>query len=72
MNLSHGWSDHEMTLMPESVIEEVGERLDVESMSSDKFYEAIEPRAVTVYRCPQYKRLHLEEGKNQFTVYVVE
>lgn len=72
MNLSHGWSDHEMTLIPESVIEQVAERLDVESMSSEQFYEAIEITAITVYRCPQCQRLHLEEGANSFTTYAVE
>lgn len=72
MNLSHGWSDHEMTLMPESVIEQVAERMDVEPMSSEQFYEAIEITAMTVYRCPQCRRLHLEEGENSFTTYAVE
>ncbi|MBC3437231.1 hypothetical protein HU735_17585 [Pseudomonas sp. BW16M2] len=72
MNLSQGWSDHEMTLMPESVIERVAERLEVGPMSSEQFYEAIEVTAMTVYRCPQCKRLYLEEGKNSFTAYAVE
>lgn len=61
-----------MTLMPESVIERVAERLDVGSMSSEEFYEAIEVTAMTLYRCPRCKRLYLEEGKNSFTTYAVE
>lgn len=72
MNLSRGWSDHELTLVPESVIEQVAERLEVESMSSEQFCEAIDSAAMTVYRCPQCKRLYVREGKSGFTAYALE
>lgn len=41
-------------------------------LSSDQRYEALDERAITVYRCPNCRRLHLEEGQNKFTTYVVE
>lgn len=73
MNLSQGWSDYELTLIPESAIERLGERLDNGGeLSSDQLYEALDERAITVYRCPNCRRLHLEEQKNKFTTYVVE
>jgi hypothetical protein len=73
MNLSEGWSDYELTLIPESVIERLGGRLDNGgALSSDQLYEAIDEKAITVYRCPNCRRLHLEEKQNKFTTYVVE
>lgn len=73
MTLSQGWSDYELTLIPESVIEVVGGRIDSEDkLSSDQFYEAVNEASITVYRCPKCKRLHLEERPNLFTIYVVE
>lgn len=73
MSLSQGWSDYELTLIPESAIERLGERLDNGGeLSSDQLYEALDERAITVYRCPNCRRLHLEEQKNKFTTYVVE
>lgn len=73
MNLSQGWSDYELTLVPESTIEEVGGRLDDGSgLSSDQFYELLDKKSITVYRCPKCRRLHLEEELNRFTTYVVE
>lgn len=73
MNLSQGWSGYELTLVPESIIEGLGERLDGgDSLSSDQFYEALDENSITVYRCPKCKRIHLEEEPNRFTTYVVE
>ncbi|SMQ05285.1 hypothetical protein SAMN04488482_0359 [Pseudomonas chlororaphis] len=63
MNLSQEWSDYELTLISESTIERMGERLDNGGeLSSDQRYEALDERAITVYRCPNCRRLHLEEG----------
>ncbi|CAH0251111.1 hypothetical protein SRABI06_03142 [Pseudomonas brassicacearum] len=73
MNLSQGWSGYELTLIPESTIEGLGDRLDSEGkLSSDQLYEAIDEKAITVYRCPKCRRLHLEEEPNKFTTYIVE
>lgn len=73
MNLSQGWSDYELTLIPESTIENMGDRLDSgDKFPSDKFYEILDEKSITVYRCPSCKRLHLEEEPNKFTTYVVE
>lgn len=73
MNLSQGWSDYELSLIPESVVERLGERLDDgDQLSSAQLYEALDERAITVYRCPSCRRLHLEEGGGRFTTYVVE
>lgn len=73
MNLSQGWSGYELTLIPESTIEALGDRLDSEDkLSSDQLYEALDEKAITVYRCPKCRRLHLEEEPNKFTTYVAE
>lgn len=73
MNLSQGWSDYELTLIPESTIEKIGDRLDGGAeLSSEQLYEVIDEKAITVYRCPSCRRLHLEEEPNKFTTYVVE
>lgn len=73
MNLSEGWSDYELTLISESTIEEIGDRLDsgVE-LSAEQLYEVIDKNSITVYRCPSCRRLHLEEEPNKFTTYVAE
>ena len=73
INLSQGWSTDELTLVPEAVIETVGDKLDeVKGLSSEQFYEIIGKQAVTVYRCPKCRRLHLEEGFNKFLIYAIE
>lgn len=73
MELSQGWSDYELTLIPESAIESLGDRLDSgNGLSSDQLYEALNEKAVTVYRCPSCGRLHLEDEPNKFITYVVE
>lgn len=73
MSFSQGWSGCELTLIPESAIESLGGRLDSkEVLSSDQLYKAIDGKAVTVYRCPKCRRLHLEEEPNKFTSYIVE
>lgn len=73
MNLSQGWSDYELILISESTIESLGDRLDSEDkLSSDQLYEALDEKAITVYRCPKCRRLHLEEEPNKFTTYIVE
>lgn len=73
MNLSHGWSDFELTLVPESTIENVADRLDSgNKVSSSEFYELMDKNSTTVYRCPNCMRLHLENERNKFTRYVIE
>ncbi|OCT25191.1 hypothetical protein A6E19_07035 [Pseudomonas putida] len=62
-----------MTLIPESTIESLGDRLDSEdTLSSEQLYETLDEEAVTVYRCPKCRRLHLEEERNKFTIYIAE
>lgn len=73
MNLSHDWSSYELSLVPESVIEELGDRLNRGDVpSSENFYEVPNGVSTTVYRCPQCNRLHLEEESNRFITYIVE
>lgn len=73
MNLSKGWSDYELALVPESIIGKIGDSLDSGAeLSSEQLYEAIDEKAVTVYQCPNCRRLHLEEETNKFITYVVE
>lgn len=73
MNISQGWSDCELTLVAESVIDDLGKKLDSGSgLSSEQLYETLDEKAITVYRYPNCGRLHLEEEQNKFTTYAAE
>jgi rubredoxin len=75
INLSQGWSDCELALLPESKIEEIGDMLTTENKPTDeKFYELIDEVKITVYRCPNCERIHISDGKNKdkFTSYIQE
>ena len=73
LNLSNGYSSYELKLIPESVIEELAEKLDSsESLSIDHFYDSIDSMGTTVYRCPNCERLYLEKDVNKFISYIRE
>lgn len=72
MNLSRGWAEYELMLVPETIVEELGEKMQSQAVSADEFYECMDKSSLTVYRCPQCKRLHVEEERNRFTIYSVE
>lgn len=73
LNLSQGWSECEFTLVSESAIETLGGKLDGgDKVSSEQMYEVLDEKAITVYRCPQCRRLHLEGEVNKFSIYALE
>lgn len=75
MNLSHGTSDCELTLLPERVIDEIGALLNGgDPLTEEMFYSTISEVGITVYRCPMCSRLHLENKAemNNFTSYIPE
>jgi hypothetical protein len=72
INLSQGTSECEMSLVAEQKIDEIGYELSNRWLSEDEFYEAIDQGAVTVYRCQQCGRLHVDQGGGQFSSYIKE
>lgn len=62
INLSSGTSDSELSLVAEQKIDEIGCALSNRWLSEDEFYETIDQGAVTVYRCQQCGRLHVDQG----------
>lgn len=75
INLSQGWSEYELALLPEQRIEKIGDLLSGgNAITDERFYDLIDEVKVVVYRCPNCRRLHLESNdkKNQFTSYVQE
>ncbi|MFZ6723801.1 hypothetical protein [Undibacterium sp. Ji49W] len=75
MNLSQGWSNCELALIPEKRIEEIGDLMAGESrLTDDQFFNLIDEVKNTVYRCPMCGRLHLENKnkKNHFESYILE
>ncbi len=53
MNLSTGYQSYELILVPESRIEEIGEKLDkFKHLNTEDFYDLIDEVRTAVYRCP--------------------
>ena len=70
MNLSTGWSDFELTLIPQQNIENIGDALATpDKPTPEKFYEMVDAGSINVLRCPQCDRLHLK-GEAGYTTYV--
>jgi rubrerythrin len=73
MDLSSGWSNHELALIPESRIEEIADILDQpELIGSDGFYKLVDQVKRTVYCCPSCGRMHVDDGGGNFTSFVQE
>ena len=72
INLSQETSECEMSLVAEQKIDEIGCALSNRWLSEDEFYETIDQGAVTVYRCQQCGRLHVDQGGGQFSSYIKE
>jgi hypothetical protein len=72
MNLSQGWSEWELSLIPESIIAGIGDRLDRDPViSAECFLDTIDREGIIVNRCPQCNRLHLK-GLDSIAVYTLE
>ncbi len=73
MNLSNGYQSYELALVPESRIEQIGDKLDEsEHLSSDAFYGLIDEVKTAVYRCPSCGRIHVDGGNGLFNSFVPE
>lgn len=73
MNLSIGWSDYELTLIPESAVEALARRVDSGGpMTSEQFLEDFDKHATCLYRCPQCNRLYVQESSGEFITYIQE
>lgn len=73
MNLSSGWSNFELSLIPESRIEEIADMLGQQSLiGTDEFYKLIDEVKRAVYRCPSCGRIHVDDGSGNFTSFVQE
>ena len=72
INLSHGTSESEFSLVPERKIDEVGEALSVRWLPEEEFYDLVGQDAMTVYRCKNCGRLHLDLGGGKFNSYIRE
>lgn len=61
MDLSTGWTDAELVLIPERIIELLGNNLDEGKLTSSyTLYEMISPSQISCYRCSVCGRLHLQ------------
>ena len=73
MNLSVGWSDYELTLISESAVEALAERVGTGGpMTSEQFFEDFDRHATAVYRCPKCNRIYIEESSGEFVIYIQE
>lgn len=73
INLSQGWNDAELLLVPEKNIERLGNSIEDGSVTSAEVaYDIIDASSRTVYECPNCRRIHIEVGKNVFTTYIQE
>ncbi len=74
INLSNGFSDCELALIPEHRIEYIGEQLESPNqVNIDNFFELIDEVKIAVYKCPSCSRLYLDaEGNGTFTAFIPE
>ena len=73
MNLSNGTPDFELALVPENMIEYIGENLENPGkIDIDKFFDLIDEVKTTVYKCPSCGRLHVDSGKGIFISFAPE
>lgn len=73
INLSQGWNDAELLLIPQKDVERLGDGVNSGSVkSADAAYDILDASGKTVYDCPNCRRLHVEVGKNIFVTYVQE
>jgi len=73
MNLSLGWSDCELSLVPEAIIEDIIIAIDKKNgISTEEFSEKIDSKSQGVLRCPQCERIWLENEDGSYNSYIKE
>ena len=73
INLSQGWNDAELLLVPQKDVGRLGDGIDDGSVkSAEAAYEILDASSKTVYDCPNCHRIHIEVAKNTFVTYVQE
>lgn len=73
IKLSDGWSDSELVMFPERVVEAIGEKIDEGVVSSsDYFYSLIDGHGITVYKCGVCHRMHIQGEGGLFDSYAKE
>ena len=73
MNLSSGSASFELSLIPESRIESIAEKLDSSvKMNGEGFFKLIDEVKTVIYRCPSCGRLHVDDGNGLFNSFVLE
>lgn len=72
INLSHGMSESEFSMVAERKIDELGAALADRWLSEEEFYQQIGAGATTVYRCNKCDRLHIDQGGGKFSSYTKE
>jgi hypothetical protein len=74
INLIVSPNDNEWKLIPEKTLEDIVDAVDAgKVVDGEYFYEMLQGKEITVYRCPSCGRLHLEEaGRNKFVTYIRE
>ncbi len=73
LNLSSGWSDVELLLTPERIIEEVAEGVESGGLrSAADVYAIVDTNSSQAYRCSNCNRLHIQAPDGTFASYVKE
>lgn len=73
ISVSNDWSAEEWMLVPQQLVESVGERVEDGSLHrAEDFYAEVDSNGIQVYRCSNCGRLHLEETRGMFTSFVHE
>ena len=71
INLSDGATGNELLLVREDDVDRIGFALSTTGLSEEGLYDVLS-EAITVYRCPNCSRLHLEGKDGVFSSYVRE
>lgn len=73
LNLSKGWTDYELLLVPIHVVDDMTELLDTDARpTGEQVWDSMFDASTKVFRCDQCGRLHLEHERNKFTSYIKE
>ena len=72
LNLSQGWSDSELLLVKEQVIENIGEQIDDSNIDCGAFCDLIRKDSIRVLSCPNCKRLWIEYEDHHYRSYIPE